>query len=193
MLKNILLSFIPLFVAVDAVGILPIFVSLTEKFSAKKRRKIILQSLVTAVCLAVGFIFLGKAVFKLLNITMGDFMVAGGAVLFCIAIIDIITPGKKRRIPSSELGAVPLGTPLIVGPAVLTVSLISLEVYGLLATLISILSNIILAGFILLLSNILIKILGTAGSRALSKITSLLLAAIAIMLIRRGIMFIVHL
>lgn len=193
MLKNILLSFIPLFVAVDAVGILPIFVSLTEKFNAKKRRKIILQSLITAMCLAVGFILLGKAVFKLLSITMGDFMVAGGVVLFCIAIIDIITPGKKRRIPSSELGAVPLGTPLIVGPAVLTVSLISLEVYGLLATLISILSNIILAGFILLLSNILIKILGTAGSRALSKITSLLLAAIAIMLIRKGIMFIVHL
>lgn len=192
MLKNILLSFIPLFVAVDAVGILPIFVSLTEKFHAKKRRKIILQSLITALCLAVGFIFLGKAVFKLLNITMGDFMVAGGAVLFCIAIIDIVIPGKRRRIPDSELGAVPLGTPLIVGPAVLTVSLISLEAYGLLATLISILSNIILAGFILSISHILMKILGTAGSRALSKITSLLLAAIAIMLIRKGIMFIVH-
>ncbi|MBU4311044.1 MarC family protein [bacterium] len=192
MLKNILLSFIPLFVAVDAVGILPIFVALTEKFNAKKRRRIILQSLVTAVCLAVGFIFLGKAVFKLLNITLGDFMVAGGVVLFCIAIIDIVIPGKKRRIPSSELGAVPLGTPLIVGPAVLTVSLISLEAYGLMATLISILSNIILAGFILSISNILIKILGTAGSRALSKITSLLLAAIAIMLIRKGITFIVH-
>lgn len=192
MLKNILLSFIPLFVVVDAVGILPIFVALTEKFNAKKRRRIILQSLVTAVCLAVGFIFLGKAVFKLLNITLGDFMVAGGVVLFCIAIIDIVIPGKKRRIPSSELGAVPLGTPLIVGPAVLTVSLISLEAYGLMATLISILSNIILAGFILSISNILIKILGTAGSRALSKITSLLLAAIAIMLIRKGITFIVH-
>lgn len=186
MLNNILLSFIPLFVAVDAIGVLPIFASLTEQLSQKERTKIIVQSIFTASCLAIGFIFLGKAVFRFLGITINDFMIAGGAILFCLAIIDIINPVKHRRVPSNNLGAVPLGTPLIVGPAVLTTSLIIISQYGIYATLISVLANILLAGLIFSLAGTLIKFLGEAGSKALSKITSLLLAAIAVMMIRKG-------
>jgi len=186
MVRDILLSFIPIFVAVDAIGVLPIFVSLTEGIEPSQRTKIIIQSMFTALCLAVGFIFLGQAVFKVLGITIGDFMIAGGAILFSLAITDIINPVKKRRIPSQELGVVPLGTPLIVGPAVLTTSLVIISQYGLFATLISVLVNILLAGIIFSLSSVLIKVLGEAGSKALSKITSLLLAAIAVMMVRKG-------
>jgi multiple antibiotic resistance protein len=189
MLKNIFLAFIPLFVAVDAIGVLPIFVSLTEKMDKKERNDIVLKSLITAICLAITFIFLGKAVFKVLSITVADFMVAGGILLFAIAIIDLLNPTKRRRIPGAELGFVPLGTPLIVGPAVLTTSLLMLDTYGVLPTLISVLTNIILAGAIFWSASIFIRILGVAGSRALSKITSLLLAAIAVMMIRKGITF----
>jgi len=188
MVKNILLSFIPVFVAVDAIGVLPIFVSLTGGMEEKAKAKIIAQSVVTALCLAVGFIFLGKAVFGVLGITMGDFMVAGGAILFCLAITDIINPVKERRIPGEELGAVPLGTPLIVGPAVLTTSVVIISQYGLLATLLSVLVNIVLAGVIFSSSSVLLKMLGEAGTKALSKIMSLLLAAIAVMLMRKGLM-----
>jgi multiple antibiotic resistance protein len=187
MARDILLSFIPIFVAVDAVGVLPIFVSLTEGIERSERAKIIIQSMLTALCLAVGFIFLGKAVFKILGITIGDFMVAGGAILFCLAITDISNPVKKRRIPTEELGAVPLGTPLIVGPAVLTTCLVIISEYGLLATLISVMVNILLAGIIFESSSVLMKVLGEAGSKALSKIMSLMLAAIAVMLTRKGI------
>jgi multiple antibiotic resistance protein len=187
MARDILLSFIPIFVAVDAVGVLPIFVSLTEGIERSERAKIIVQSMLTALCLAVGFIFLGKAVFRILGITIGDFMVAGGAILFCLAITDIINPVKKRRIPTEQLGAVPLGTPLIVGPAVLTTCLVIIPEYGLLATLISVMVNILLAGMIFESSSVLMKVLGEAGSKALSKIMSLMLAAIAVMLTRKGI------
>ena len=187
MIKNIFLAFIPIFVAVDAIGVLPIFVSLTHGIKKKERGQIILRSMITALCLAVGFIFLGKAVFKLLNIAMGDFMIAGGVILFSIALIDLINPGKRRRIPTNELGVVPLGTPLIVGPAVLTTSLIIIDEYGMSPTLISVFLNILLAGYIFSLSEIMIKHLGEAGSKALSKVTSLLLAAIAVMMIRKGI------
>jgi multiple antibiotic resistance protein len=187
-MRNILLAFIPIFIAVDAPGVLPIFISLTKEFSKTERRRIILQSIFTAICLAVGFVFLGKAIFKLLGISVADFMVAGGAILFCIAIMDILNPEKKRRIPAKELGAVPLGTPLIVGPAVLTTSLVIISEYGLSAALVSIIINVLLAGLIFYSSNILIKILGEAGTKAISKITSLLLAAIAVMLIRKGIL-----
>ena len=187
MIKTVFLAFIPLFVAVDAIGVLPIFISLTEKMERKERLSVIIKSLATAICLAVFFIFLGKAVFSVLNITVADFMVAGGILLFCIAIIDLLNPIKRRRIPGGELGFVPLGTPLIVGPAVLTTSLLMLDAYGLLPTLISVLTNIILAGVIFWSAAIFIKVLGIAGTRALSKITSLLLAAIAVMMIRKGI------
>ncbi len=186
MLKNIFLSFIPLFVAVDAIGVLPIFVSLTEGLEKNEKGKIIIQSMLTASGLAIGFILVGKAVFRLLGITIGDFMAAGGAILFCIAITDVINPVKKRRIPGKELGAVPLGTPLIVGPAVLTTSLVIVSHYGIIPTMISVIANILVAGFVFYLSASLMGFLGEAGSKALSKVTSLLLAAIAVMLIRKG-------
>ena len=191
--RNILLSFIPLFVAVDAIGVLPIFVSLTEGLNKQQKNKIIVQSMVTAFFLAVGFILIGKLVFNLLGISIGDFMVAGGALLFCIAITDLMNSAKERRAPVKDLGAVPIGTPLIVGPAVLTTSLVIISEYGLLPTGISVIGNILFAGLIFNGSYWLIKFLGEAGTKALSKIMSLLLAAIAVMLIRKGILlFIGH-
>jgi len=187
-IKNFILAFIPIFVAVDAIGVLPIFVSLTTGLGRQEKIKIITQSMLTAFCLAAGFILLGKFVFKVLGISIGDFMVAGGAILFCIAITDIINPLERRRVPAAELGAVPLGTPLIVGPAVLTTSMIIIPQYGLVATFTSIAVNILFAGMVFMLSNYFVKTLGDAGSKALSKIMHLLLAAIAIMMIRKGIM-----
>jgi multiple antibiotic resistance protein len=185
-LLNILLAFIPLFVAVDAIGVLPIYASLVVGVDRKEQSKIILQSMITAICLALGFVLVGKAVFGLLGIAMGDFMIAGGAILFCIAITDIMSSAKERRIPSRELGAVPLGTPLIAGPAVLTTSMLSVSEYGYLPTIISVIVNILFAGLVFKMSTGLIKLLGEAGSKALSKIFSLLLAAIAVMLMRKG-------
>ena len=186
MLKNILLSFIPLFIAVDAIGVMPMFVGLTTELEQKAKTRIIVQSMLTAACLAVGFVLGGKLLFRWLGITVGDFMIAGGAILFSLAIIDLVNPTKKRRTPEQDLGVVPLGTPLIAGPAVLTTSMLIVSEYGLIATMISLLGNILVAGLILRGSIFLTKILGAAGSKALSKITSLLLAAIAVMLVRKG-------
>ena len=141
----------------------------------------------TAAGIALGFIILGKWIFAFLGITIADFMIAGGIILFCISIIDIIASKKKRQISGKELAAVPLGVPLIVGPAVLTTSLLIIGEYGLYATLISIFINVLLAGLIFSLSDRVLKIIGEPGARVLSKVTSLLLAAIAVMMVRKGI------
>lgn len=191
MINDILLTFVPIFVAVDAIGVLPIFISLTIGIKNKDKRRIIIQSVITASFLAFGFILLGKAVFKLLGISVSDFMVAGGAILFVISVNDIINPVKRTRIPPKDSGAVPLGTPLIVGPAVLSTSLILMETYGIYPTLISILINVFLAGVVFSFSQVLIKLLGESGARALSKIMSLLLGAIAVMMIRKGLIGII--
>jgi multiple antibiotic resistance protein len=97
MIKNLLLAFIPIFVAVDAIGVLPIFISFTHGLKKQEKSKVILQSMVTALGLAVGFIFLGKAIFSFPGITVSDFMIAGRVVLFSIAIIDIVSLQKNRR------------------------------------------------------------------------------------------------
>ena len=88
-----------------------------------------------------------------------------------------------------ELGVVPLGTPLIAGPAVLTTSLILMDQFGVFPTLISVVGNILLAGVTFVFSGIIIRLISVMGSRALSKIASLLLAAIAVMMIRRGVTY----
>src|SRR3989344_2708938 len=159
MFSDILLAFIPIFVAVDAIGLLPVFVSLTDGVKKKEKSEIIGQSIATAAGVAVGFVFLGKFLFRVLGITVGDFMVAGGAILFCIAFAFLMNIEKQSRLHGSTLGVVPLGTPLIAGPAVLTTSLIMIDHYGILATLISILGNILLVGITFLFSDKILKII----------------------------------
>lgn len=187
MLNEIFLAFIPVFVAVDPIGLLPIFVALTHRTTKKEKRKIIVQSVVTAMSLAIAFIFLGKWVFRVMGITVGDFMIAGGGILMCISINELLQPDTRRRRFVGDLGAVPLGTPLIVGPAVLTTSLIIIDQHGLAATVISVVLNISLVGVMFIWSDSLMKILGQSGARALSKITALFLAAIAVMMVRKGV------
>jgi multiple antibiotic resistance protein len=153
MLKNIILSFIPIFVAVDAIGVLPIYISLTFDLGKRERIKIIISSVITASFLSIIFLFLGKFIFNFMGITVNDFMIAGGAILFCLSIIGIIDPEKKGGSPSTEFAVVPLGTPLIAGPAVLTTCLIVLAQYGLVPTLISLIINLIITGIILVMSD----------------------------------------
>ena len=186
MFEEFVLTFIPIFVAIDVIGLLPVFVGLTSEMDQQKKQIIIIQSLLTALALTIGFIFLGRIIFAVLGITMGDFMVAGGLILLCIAVMDLLMPGEGRRIPDPDMGVVPLGTPLIAGPAVLTTSLLLVDSHGLFLTLASVFTNILLVGIVFIQSLTLIRILGKAGSRGLSKVMSLLLAAIAVMIIRKG-------
>lgn len=186
------LCFVPLFVAVDAIGVLPIFMNLTEGFAGSKKRHIIFQSVVTATIVTIAFLAIGKSLFKLLGITIADFMVAGGALLFIISIIDLITGEKKQReIDPESLGSVPIGVPLIVGPAVLTTTLLLVGEYGVIPTVSAAMVNILIAGSIFLLSSSIYKILGKSGAKTVSKLASLLLAAIAVMIIRKGIIMFV--
>lgn len=191
MIEKIILAIIPIFVAVDALGTLPIYISLTYNLSKKERNKILFQSLFTAFTIAVLFIFIGKLIFKIIGITIQDFMIAGGIILFLIAVMELIKQEKHIKDYKNDFGIVPLGTPLITGPAVLTMSLIVLDQYGFSPLLISIVFNIGFAGLIFYFSDYLIKILGKPGTNALSKITSLLLASIAVMMIRKGIILLI--
>lgn len=186
-MKPFWLCFVPLFVAVDAIGVLPMFMGFTEGIEQKKITRIIYQSVITAMIVAISFLVAGKALLDLLGITVSDFMIAGGILLFIISISDLLSTQKRQRVVETDsLGAVPIGVPLITGPAVLTTSILLLNEHGLFMTAISIIINIIIAGAVFYFSIYINKILGNAGSKTLSKIASLLLASIAIMIVRKG-------
>lgn len=181
-----LMAFVPIFFAVDAPGVLPLYIGLTEGMDPPARQRVLRQSLITAFIVAVAFIFFGKSIFALMGITVGDFQVAGGVLLFVIAAMDLVTEAKFTRKMPDTVGAVPLGTPLIIGPATLTMALMLTGVYGLWETLAAVVVNIGIAGVIFMGAEGLTRLLGPAGSRAVSKVASLILAAIAIMMIRKG-------
>ena len=181
----------PIFVAVDALGVIPVFISLTHTMSKAQKETLIKRSTLTALLVAVLFLFVGKLVLLLLGITISDFLVAGGAILFIISIRDLLAFGKGTTVPEETIGVVPLAVPIIVGPAVLTTSLILLNSVGFYPTIFSIVVNILLCGLILNFSGNISKVLGDVGSHTLSKIFSLLLGAIGVMLVRRGILEIV--
>lgn len=183
------LCFFPMFVAVDAVGILPLFMHLTEGVERHAVRRIIVQSMITAFVVALVFLALGRWIFQYLGITVADFLIAGGILLFTISVIDIITVEKRvAQVDADSLGAVPIGVPLIVGPAVLTTIFVLVGEYGLMPTVTATVVNIAIAGAVFWLSEPLNRILGRSGSRALSKLAGILLAAIAVMMVRKGVL-----
>ena len=181
------LVFIPIFFAMDPIGLLPIFAGMTDGFDPKQKKIIIGQSIVTASLVAIGFLVAGQAVFHLLGIGMGDFMIAGGAILFCLAMLELLAGTKPKLLSPTDIGAVPIGTPLVVGPAVLTMSLMLANQHGFFLTISAVLVNIFIVAIVFLLSDRLMALIGKNGARALSKVLALLLAAIGVMMIRRGI------
>ena len=187
MLKNYYLALVPIFVAVDALGVVPMYLAMTHGMAEYEKDRLILKSTLTALCVAILFLWLGNLVFSWHGITMSDFLVAGGAILFIISIRDLLSYSKGHNIPAETVGVIPLAVPLIAGPAVLTTSLILLNSLGILPTLFSVVVNILLCGIILHYARHLSKLLGETGSHTLSKIFNLLLGAIGVMLVRRGV------
>lgn len=185
-LGSFLLSIIPIMVAIDAPGVLPIYIGMTEGMERDERKRIAFQSVFTAFLIATAFIFLGRAVFNTLGIEVEDFMIGGGILLLIISIADIVRVEDRWAKGPPTLGVVPLGTPLLAGPATLTTTLMLVGNYGYLPVILSLILNLILAWIIFNRAEIIIRLIGINGARAFAKIASLLLAAIAVKFIRMG-------
>jgi multiple antibiotic resistance protein len=186
--KPLLLCLIPIMVAMDAPGTLPLFIGMTEGMKKQHRTTVVRQSIATAFLVTTGFVFLGQAIFKALGILVQDFMIAGGIILMIIAVNDILRAGEKKLPQSKEFGVVPLGTPIIAGPAVLTTALVLVGNYGYVPVIISLVVNLLIAWIIFAQSERIITLIGISGSRAFAKVVSLILAAFAVKMIRNGIL-----
>jgi multiple antibiotic resistance protein len=187
-------SFLPLFVAINPMGIIPLYLSVTENLTTAERRRLTLQAMMTAVGLAVLILFAGQLIFSLLGITVNDLRVGGGLILLVLSISNLIVGDYRRRDPTeggeedlASVGIVPIGIPLIVGPAAITAILVSREAYGYVPTLVSLILNMVLVFLTLAAGPYIGRLTGAAGSRAIAKVASLFLAAISVAMIRAGI------
>ena len=185
-LTSFLQAFIPLFVAIDPVGLAAIFIGLGQGVAPAVRHRIAWQATITGGVVALGFLFLGQNVFTAVGVSVKDFQIAGGLILFILAARDLTQAGGAPMKLPEDFGIVPLGMPLIAGPAMITTLLLLVQTQGMTVTLVALAVNLALIVLAFVGSDWLGRTIGQMGLRAISKIIAMLLAAIAVAMIRRG-------
>jgi multiple antibiotic resistance protein len=190
--KTFLQAFIPLFVAIDAFGVLPLYAGLIDGLDDARTKRLLRDATLTAFCIALLFLIAGRLVFSFMGISESDFRVGGGVVLLVLSVHDLLFTEAQQRNPESLLGVVPIGIPLIMGPAALTTIMLNVNSYGYLWTVVSLIANMALVLLVFTQARTITRKLGRAGARAVAKVLSLFLAGIAVMMIRSGIEAMIH-
>ena len=180
-------AFIPLFVAFDAAGLLPLFWGLTQRLTARERTQAVADAVATALLVAIGFLFVSRFIFALMGLELADLMVAGGAILIVLSLRDLLLPDEEPKGHYASPGVVPIGVPLLAGPAVLTTLLLVRDRHGWALTLGALAANLLVVWVVLRCAEWLIRRLGREGAQVISKIASLVLTAFGVMLIRQGV------
>ncbi len=186
-------SFILLFSVFDVIGTVPIFLALTQDYK-EVRARIVRDSVIIATIILLVFASVGPLIFQVLGITLNDFKIAGGIILFIIALDNLRGRiSQTRTIAATEIAAFPLATPLMAGPgAISTVMIYANPPYGLLEIFLVILMNSLVTYLILERASWVQRALGTNGTQVFTRIVGLLIAAIGIAFIREGVVGIVQ-
>jgi multiple antibiotic resistance protein len=185
-LQSFVLTFVPLFIVIDALGNLPFIISLSEGMSTQKRRKMVHLATITATIVGLAFLFFGQFILNVLGISVGSFAIAGGIILLVLSIKYMTTGRMVEIIKEDMVAVVPIGTPLTVGPATITTLLLLATQFKLYIVLLSFGLNLLIAWIVFLQSNQIVRFMGQGGLIAVSRVFSLLLAAIAVSMIIRG-------
>lgn len=184
--QSFLLTFVPLFVVIDALGNLPFVVSLSDEMSPHERSVMIRNAVITAAVVGFFFLFLGQLVLRVMGISVGSFAIGGGIIILVLS-VNYMIGGRSVDVEKDEMAAiVPIGTPLTVGPATITTLLLLATQFHIYWVVISFALNILIVWGIFSASNFIIRYLGRGGVRAISKISILLLAAISVNMIIKG-------
>lgn len=190
--------FLTIFIVVDPLGIVPIFISLTGGLSPARRRSTILKSVLAAFFILCLFVFLGSRILGSLGILPGSFSVAGGILLFLIS-IDLLfgTPGRTKvssEDPGQEredVSVFPLAIPMLAGPGAITTILLQVSDRGvswpLLAVLLgSVAVSLGCAALTMYLSGFFLKSLGRTGVSVVERLMGLILAGLSVQTVYDG-------
>lgn len=185
---DIITSVIALFVVIDPIGNIPLFIAFTKKLEKAEHKTVSKTAILTAAALLLLFGVAGTQILQLFGITIFSFMIAGGTLLFIIA-IELLTYGEWRFAGSvkEEVGVVPIAFPLLAGPGSITAVIISYQTSGFLITFSSIIIVMAITYVILRMVNPIYKVLGNRGSMIVSRVFAVIIAAIAVEYIVKGI------
>ncbi len=190
--QHFIVAFIALFVALDIIGTLPMYLGMTQGLVVEERRRVVNTSMYVGFVVALVFVFAGEAIFRFLGITLGDFKIAGGIVLLLVSLADLLGHHEATNRASGSTGIVPLAVPLITGPGVLATLIFQVGNFGYAVTLLSLVANYAFAWWVLRNSGLVTRVIGKDGTVVVSKIAALLLAAIAVAMIRSGVVEVVR-
>jgi multiple antibiotic resistance protein len=195
-LNDFVEAFLSLFVAMNAIGVLPLFIGMTDGMEVSTRRSLVRRAITTAFAIAIVIVLAGRVIFDTLGITVNDLRIGGGIILLVLSITDLLFSNLTRKTQGNseaveDIGVVPLGTPLTVGPAAITTILVLQEGYGYLPTVAALVGNLAVSFTLFYFGPVVISYVGAGASRAIGKVASLFLAAISIAMIRTGVFGIV--
>ncbi len=182
---------IMLFLVMDPLGNIPIFISVLSDVDEKRRRRILIRELIIALFIMLCFLFFGNRLMNAMSISSPALSIAGGIILFIIA-IRMIFPIRHRALmgdnPNSEPFIVPLAIPLVAGPSTIaTIMLMSSnEPNRLLDWLVVILITWLVSAVILLFSDILSKVFRKRGLAAMERLMGMILTTIAVEMFLKG-------
>jgi multiple antibiotic resistance protein len=186
-LNEFLLAFIPLFVAIDPIGLVPVVVGLTEESNSRERLRVINIAMLMALSLGLAFLAGGNVLLRYLGVEVAYFTIAGGLVLLIIAVRDLVgAPRPETPNKGDMIAIVPIGTPLTAGPATLATILLLADRYTDWVVGLAFVANIAVAFVLFVSGTRIVGLLGQGGMKAFAKIASLLLAAIAVRMIVTG-------
>ena len=180
-----------LFLVMDPFGNIPFFVSALKPVDRARRTRVILRELLIALAVLVTFLFTGQHILEVLGISDPALTVAGGTVLFLIAVKMVFPPseGAGREEVSGEPFIVPLAIPYVAGPSTMAALLLIMnrEPSRSMEWLLALLSAWFATGLILLLSSLFARLLGDKALIAIERLMGMLLVAIAIQMLMTGV------
>lgn len=184
---NLIKGIISLFIIVDPLGNIPIFVGLTENLDKEGKKKVFDLATLTGFVLLLAFALTGQQIFNFFGISLHSFMIAGGILLLIVSVQLLISDRWQEQIASPEtIGAVPIACPLLVGPGAITTTILNLQNFDLIVAVISVVIVFVIVWLILRFIDPIYSILGKTGSLVISRVMALLIAAIAIQYILEG-------
>lgn len=187
-LADIIRSTIALFVVIDPIGSVPVFIAITQKMERAERASVTKTAIITAAGLLFVFAVAGTQILSIFSVTIYSFMMAGGVLLFIVA-IELLTHGEWRFASAGglgESGVVPLAFPLLAGPGAITAVMISFQTSGLIVTALSIVIVIGISYVVLRYVERIYKVLGRRGSIIVTRVLAVIIAAIAVQFIVDG-------
>jgi multiple antibiotic resistance protein len=202
MLETLKSAFVTLLVTIDPPGVAPVFLALTSGMSARERRDVALRAVGVSLVVLMLFAFGGRAVLNLLGISIAAFRIAGGLLLFYIAVEMVFGREERnksnfaneavRRDHMNNLAAFPLAVPLLAGPGSITATILLAGQAGNDWTMLLGLAGVIalimaITLMVLLLAGRLARLIGVTGQIVLSRLLGVVLAALAVQFVIDGV------